>query len=177
MQGCGRESLSFPHCSKTTSSFRKMQHIERKIQTRNLVNAEANKLYSLINEALADKVGEKVIKFTPHKTWTVKIRKIIDDIISESESNGFRIWFQFGLDWVWLCIDKTYKTSEASVGYVKQDVFLCNLDGDIFVADDRKTCELRTDYTLDEFVSVQAEIRELEEKLSALKNQVRELTV
>jgi hypothetical protein len=154
-----------------------MQNIELKIQTRNLVNAEANKLQALINDALADKVGEKVIKFNPHKSWTVKTKKIIDDIICESEANGFRIWFQFSLNWVWLCIDKAYKTSEVSVDYVKQDVFLCNLNDGILLADDRKTCELRTDYTLDEFVSAQAEIRELEEKLSALKSQIRELTV
>lgn len=153
-----------------------MQHIERKIQTRNLVNAEANKLYSLINEALADKVGEKVIKFTPYKTWTVKIRKIIDDIISESESNGFRIWFQFGLDWAWLCIDKTYRINDSVCDYVKQEVFLCKFNSDILVADDRKTCEFRTDYTLNEYDSAQAEIKELESKLSALKSQIRELT-
>lgn len=151
-------------------------NIESKIHTRNLVNAEANKLRALITDALADKVGEKVIKFTPHKTWTVKIRKIIDDIISESEANGFRVWFQFSVNWVWLCIDKTYKINDSVRGYVKQEAFLCNLNGDILVADDRKTCDYRTDYTLDEYNSAQAEIKELEDKLSALKSQIRELT-
>ena len=172
----GRESI-FPSRFRKSHLFRKMQNIELKIQTRNLVNAETNKLYVLITKALADKVGEKVIKFKPYKSWTVKIKKIIDDIISESETKGFRISFQFSLTSVWLCIDKTYKMGEVSVGYVKQGVFLCSLDGDILAADDRGTCELRTDYTLNEFVSAQAEIMALEKKLSTLKSQVRELTV
>lgn len=154
-----------------------MQNLELKIQTRNLVNAETNKLRALIADALADKIGEKVIKFTPHKSWTVKIKKIIDEIVSESEANGFRVWFQFSLNFVWLCVDKTYKTSEVSVDYVKQDAVLCLVNSDILVADDRKTCEFRTDYTRDEFISAQLEIKELEEKLSALKSQIRELTV
>lgn len=170
----GREIASLSHFH-FTSLFRKM-NIENKIHTRNLVNAEANKLYSLISEALADKVGEKVIKFTPYKTWTVKIKKIIDDITSESESNGFRVWFQFSTGWAWLCIDKTYKISDSACDYVKQEVFLCKFNSDILVADDRKTCKFRTDYTVAEYNSAQAEIKELEDKLSALKSQIRELT-
>ena len=157
-------------------TFRKM-NIENKIACVNLVNAEANKLRALITDALADSVGKKVIRFTPYKSWTTKIQKTINEIVADSEANGFRVWFQFSVNWVWLCIDKTYKTGEVSVDYVKQDIFLCNLNGDILVADDRKTCDYRTDYTLAEYDSAQAEIKSLEERLSALKSQIRELLV
>lgn len=152
-------------------------NIENKIHTRNLVNAEANKLRALITDALADSVGKKVVRFTPCKSWTTKIRKTIDEIVSGSEANGFRVWFQFSVNWVWLCIDKTYKIDNSVRGYVKQEVFLCNLNGDILVADDRKTCDYRTNYTLDEYNSAQAEIKSLEDRLSALKSQIRELLV
>jgi len=152
--------------------------LQRKVDTRNKVNAKANELQAEFAKLLQPFVGKKVIKLTPCRQWTKQVSAVIDPLISrEGLDTKFRIVFNFSAYSVYATVDTTYRLSEYSVDYVARSFYVCGLDGDCDgtsltgLPDLANFC---TDYTLDEVVQKMTELSELEAKVSDIKSELRE---
>jgi hypothetical protein len=154
--------------------------LQRKVDTRNKVNAKANELQAEFAKLLQPFVGKKVIKVTPYRQWTKQVAAVIDPLISrEGLDTEFRIVFNYSAYSVYATVDTTYRLSEYSVDYVKQEFTVCRLDGNCdgtSITGLPDLANFRTDYTLEEVVQKMTELSELEAKVADIKSQLREFT-
>lgn len=153
--------------------------LQRKVDTRNKVNAKANELQAEFTKLLQPFVGKKVIKVTPYRQWTKQVAAVIDPLISrEGLDTKFRIVFNFSAYSVYATVDTTYRLGEYSVDYVARSFYVCGLDGDCdgtsLTELPRDPANFRTDYTLEEVVQKMTELSELETKVADIKSQLRE---
>lgn len=150
------------------------KNLARRVSTRNAVNVMANELRIHFREVLTPYIGKKVIKFSPYKTWTVKVKNDLQQIEQWMQDQRFRLSFEFSLSRVWVDLDKTFQVTEHSCEYVKQQFTICEFDSDILTSCDIKHDKFRTDYTVKELIETRSKIRELESQVSLLKSTIYE---
>jgi len=151
--------------------------LAKEVATRNLVNKTANEIQAEIQSLLLPLVGKKIIKTTPYRTATKKLKELLAPIEERLHKDKFRLVFEWGYGHtVYAVLDTTYQSGEYHVSYVKRDIYICSLDNDTLKGEWRETEPGRTDYTVEEITNTREEIRRLEAKVSALKSQIREFT-
>lgn len=158
----------------THPDYTQEKNLERHVSTRNAVNTMANELRLHFREVLTPYLNKKVLKFSPYKTWTVKVKNDLQQIEQWMQDQKFRICYEFSLSRIWVDLDKTYQNSEHSVDYVKQQFTICIIDSDILTSLDINHDKFRTDYTVEEIVETRQKIRELESQVSNLKSSIYE---
>jgi hypothetical protein len=152
--------------------------LQRKVETRNKVNAKANELRIELAKILQPFVGKKVIKVTPYKQWTAAVSKVLYELTSAPEFDGphegsFRLVWDFYQYSIYATLDTTYPVSDSSVDYVKREFAVCPLDGDLLkgfpVVD-----PARTDYTVDGVTEDLTKLEELRAEVSTMESKLRE---
>lgn len=150
----------------------------KEVATRNLANKTANEIQAEIQSLLLPLVGTKIIKTTPYRTATKKLKELLAPIEERLRKNKFRLVF----DWsyghtVYAVLDTTYQSGEYSCKYVKRDIYICSIVSvDLLSGEWRESEPGRTDYTVEEITKTREEIKQLEAQVSALKSQIREFT-
>jgi hypothetical protein len=150
------------------------KNLARRVATRNAVNTMANELRIHFQEVLTPYINKKVIKFSPCKTWTVKVENDLQQIEQWMWDQKFRICYDFSLTRVWVNLDKTFQVAECGCEYVKQQFTICEVDSDILTMCEIKHNKFRTDYTVEELIETRNKIRELESQVSQLKSTIYE---
>lgn len=145
------------------------------VATRNKVNSKANYVCSYLLDLFANYEGKKIVKFTPHKTFTASIKKEIEQLQQQLAEQKFRLSFYFGHGSISAELDTTYLVSECAVNYVKQDFYLAQYVCETGVLS--KIYDIhsfRADYTEEEIINKRAQIKELKTALSELKSSIRD---
>lgn len=161
----------------THPDYTEEKNLARHVSTRNQVNVMANELRVHFKNILGPYTGKKVIKVTPYKYWVKSIEPASHNLRDWMQEEGFRLTFTFGDSCIFANLDKTYKNSEHSVNYVKQEFTIalirdCILeDCERFIGD-----KFRIDYTAEEIAETRKQIRDLESQISQLKSNIREFT-
>jgi hypothetical protein len=149
--------------------------LQRKVDTRNRVNAKANELQAEFAKLLLSFVGKKVIKETPYRSWTKRVVEVIEVLTSGAGYlDGCCLVFDFYDYNVWGTLTCTYRVSESTVEYVKRDFLVCTLNGDLLHGCSEAANPARTDYTVDEVIAKFTELEELEAKVNEVKSQLLE---
>lgn len=152
--------------------------LAKEVATRNLVNKTANEIQAEIKLLLLPLVGTKIVKVTPYRSATKKLKELLAPIEERLHKNKFRLV----IDWsyeraVYATLDKTYQSGEYSCSYVKRDFYVCSIvNGDLLSGEWREPEPGRIDYTVEEITKTREEIKYLEAQVSALKSQIREFT-
>ena len=149
--------------------------LQLEVDTRNRVNQVANDFRIEAQRTLWAFQGRKVVKVTPYRTWTSRVRSHLD-LIRLPE--GFRLVWEMGYGRrIYANLDATYPMPGGhGVQYVKQDMFVCLLEADevTLSAESLKLEDFRTDYTVTEIQQAWDQARKHEEAASALRSQIRE---
>ena len=142
---------------------------EAKVIARNKCNAKANYVSKYIHDFLSQYIGKKVVKNTPYRTWTAKIKSELDDLHCNQCSNGYRLFFRYSNT----SITAELQFFQQDIGYTKKDFFICTIENDVLV----KICEpasFRTDYSFEEVSEIYQQIKTLESQVSDLKHSIYE---
>lgn len=150
------------------------KNLSRQVATRNAVNVMANELRLHFYEVLSRHVGKKVLKVTPYKTWTAKVKEEIAQIEKWVDGRGFRMCYELSCDSIWVELDKAYPVGEYAVNYVKQIVTIGKVEDCVLVSCDIKYEPYRTNYTAEEVQETREKIAELDREISALQSSIRE---
>lgn len=137
----------------------------------------ANELRLHFKNVLTPLVGQKIVKVTPYKSWTVKAKKELQSIEKWMEEQKFRLSYTITDYRIWVDLDKTYNVSESSVNYVKQEFTICELSNQVILESCDLDCEkFRVDYTVEEVTETRKKIRDVENQLHELKSSIREFS-
>lgn len=159
--------------------------LQRKVDTRNKVNAKANELQAEFTKLLQPFVGKKVIKVTPYRQWTKQVGTLLCEQTLVAEFAGpwngsFRLSWDFCNYTVYASIDTCYRLTDSPdspVEYVKRAFAVCRLDGNCdgtSITGLPDPANFRDDYTLEEVVQRMTELSELEAKVADIKGELRE---
>lgn len=141
------------------------------VATRNKVNSKANYVRKYLQDFLQDYIGKKIIKVTPYKTFTAKIKDQLADFDDRLIEQKYRLVVSFFDHNVYAQIDTTYAVSEYGVNYVKQEFYVCSVENCILT--EIRECEtFRADYTEQEITDKRAQIAELDRQISALTGEM-----
>lgn len=148
--------------------------LELKINTRNIVNAKANYVRKYMQDMLRDQfMNKKIVKFTPYKSFTAQVSKQLDELQQRLSEQKFRLVFNFSMYRICATIDMTYRDSDVSVAYVKQEFYVATIDDKTGVLTEIADCDdFRSDYTVQEIINKRTKIAELDRQLSALKSEM-----
>lgn len=149
---------------------------QAKVDTRNAVNAMADRLHTDLTTLLSPYQGKKIIKATPYRGWIAKLKPFMDAKQEAAQSCGYRLCFSFSNSFIGCELDRTVPVPGTSgVEYVKAyfSVATVNNDG---VLSHVHTGPLgyRTDYSVDEVNAKFARIDELRAQMRELQSEVRE---
>lgn len=150
------------------------KNLARQVATRNAVNVMANELRLHFREVLSRHVGKKVLKVTPYRTWTAKVKEELLHIEEWMEEQNFRMRYELSCSSIWVEIDKTYPVGEHTVNYVKQIITIGKVEDCVLVSCDIKCEPYRTNYTVEEVKETRKKIAELDREISALKSSIHE---
>lgn len=167
--------------------------LAQQVEARNRLNAKANELAALLQEALKPYIGSKVIKVTPYTSWTKKVAEALDKVTSDLPSfyseSGMRILHGYRLTYniydysVYVELDTVYRNVRnvgESVGYLKVEFRLCSLNGDHLASQQLSAVEpiteRRTDYTVQELTEKRTKLLELEQEVRELKSELGEFS-
>lgn len=156
-----------------------LEILSNKVNCRNSVNAQSATLSKHLQEYFSDKVGKKIVKFTPYKQFTKAVKDDLDKITALIEENtSFHIWFETGYSSVWCVVQRSYKVSDHAVNYCKREFHVAcfNKESGLMNDDKREIGEFRSDYTVDEIVEARNKIKALECQLSEIRSQIREIS-
>jgi hypothetical protein len=147
--------------------------LDLQVTTRNKVNSKANYVSTYLQSLLSNYFEEKVVKFTPYKTWTAQIKKEIEELQQQLQSNKFRIVFHFGHGNVYAEIDTTFPVSGNGVRYVKQNFYVARFSEDTGVLTEVSSVDsFRTDYTVQEITDKAQKLSELDKITYELKSEL-----
>jgi hypothetical protein len=151
---------------------------QAEVDTRNAVNAMAERLHAELTTLLAPYQGKKIIKTTPYRGWIAKLKPLMDAKQDAAQSCGYRLVFSFGTGWLACELDRTVPIPGTSaVEYVKTYFTFASVD-DAGILSHVHTGPLghRTDYSVEEVNTTFARIEELQSQLRDLQSEVREFT-
>lgn len=143
---------------------------EAKVIARNKCNAKANYVSQYMHDFLSQYIGKKVVKNSPYRTWTAKIKNELNDFISAHNVPGSSLWFSFSNT----AVTAEVKLFNQESGYSSKSFFICVVENDVLV----KTCEpasFCTDYSFEEVSEIYQQIKTLESQVSDLKHSIYEL--
>lgn len=161
----------------THPDYTEEKNLARHVSTRNQVNVMANELRLHFVKILKPYIGKKIVKVTPYRYWVVKVDLEMQKLQNWMNEQGFVLTFTICHSCIFANLKKTYKISEHSVAYVKQE-FTVALISDVMLEDCEKFIEgkFRIDYTVEEVTETRKKIRSLESQLSELKSTIREFS-
>lgn len=159
----------------THPDYTEEKNLARHVSTRNQVNVMANELRLHFIKILKPYVGKKIVKVTPYRYWVIKVDLEMQKLQNWMNEQGFSLTFTIGHSCIFANLKKTYKISEHSVAYAKQE-FTVALISDVILEDCEKFIEgkFRIDYTVEEVTETRKKIRDLENQLNKLKSNIRE---
>jgi hypothetical protein len=143
------------------------------VATRNKVNSKANYVCAYLINLLAQHEGEKVVKFTPYKSFTAQIKKEVEQLQQQLAEQKFRLTFYFGHGSISAELDTTYPIGQCSVNYVKQDFYLASYvceTGALKVYD--VIHSFRSDYTEQEIINKRERLAFLDREMSELQGEL-----
>jgi hypothetical protein len=150
-----------------------INQLELEVATRNRVNQKAIECRIALQEALKPFIGKKVIKYNPYKTWTVAVKTKLNEVEKQLRlaEDKFRLVYDISLSLVWITVDCTYDVpGKCGCEYVKRDIAICTIDGDILVDLTDDTIQPRTDYTVEEVIHNIEEMKKLREQISNIRS-------
>lgn len=152
-----------------------IEFLELQVAARNEVNAKANKLGESLRDFFLARMGQKVIKTTPYRSFAAKIKVQLDTIVdfAELESRQMSIVFDTGSEYsVYATLKKRFDYDERS-HFQRCMIYVCSLQ-DLCVAEFKKCEPRRTDYTVQEVIEKRKRIAQLDREISELKGSVRD---
>jgi hypothetical protein len=143
------------------------------VATRNKVNAKANYVSTHLQSLLSNYLEKKVVKFTPHKTWTANVKKEIDKLQEQLKEQQFRIMFCISHGNISAEIDTTFPVDGGSVRYVKTWFYIGRFNEDTGALTEVSWIDsFRTDYTVQEITFKSEKLKEYEEICRSLKSEL-----
>lgn len=151
----------------------RINQLELEVATRNRVNQKAIECKIALQEALKPFIGKKVIKYNPYKTWTAAVKAKLDEVQKQLRlaEDKFRLVYDISVSIVWITVDCTYDIpGTCACQYVKRDIAICAIDGDILADLTDDTIQPRTDYTIQEVTDNIKRMEELREEISKVRS-------
>ena len=150
----------------------------KEVATRNLVNKTANEVQMEIQKLLLPLVGKKILKVTPYRSATKKVKELLNPIQDRLQAHGFRLVFDWNYSHtVYATLDTTYQATEHGCNYVKKEIYICSIvDFDLLSGEWRESEPGRTDYTEQEVIATRQEMARLDAMVSELKSKMREFS-
>ena len=147
------------------------------VATRNGLNSKAMEAQQRLVALLTPYLGRKIRKISGYGGWVAAVDRDLDRFRAELQAEGFRGWLACQSTWCHLQIDITYRLPDTNhCSYVKANLSICKVDEAGLLVEIFPLAERRTDYTLEWVEAVSAEARKLEDKLSQLRQSIREFT-
>lgn len=140
-----------------------------RIDARNRINAEANRLADTIARLLMPWVGRKVYKTTGGGGWVASLKTTMYGL---QRPAGFRLSYEVGVYALWAHLD----LFSLNTGYVKRSFWIGDIgEGGVLTELRSKPLNARTDYSLEAAQATQDRITALEVELAALRGDLAEL--
>ena len=147
--------------------------LDSQVAARNEVNAKGNEIGEELREFFLQRINQKVIKVTPYRTWTAKVKNELEPLIdyvglaAQQMSITFETSFQYN---VYATLKKRFDLNGRTY-YQRRSIYACSLR-DLCVAEFKKCEPERTDYTVEEISAARKRIAELDREISSLKGLV-----
>ena len=144
--------------------------LELKVEAVNYQNRRINSMREWLNASLQDWVGKKVRTVSGYGAWVAKLRPEMDAVVEEFSGGDFHahVWFQASDYSLW-AHHKVRIDREHGCDYLERSIYIgkCVTGGYMQAADgvlqDLRVLEegdkLRTDWTVDEVLALQARER------------------
>lgn len=149
------------------------EFLELQVAARNEVNATGNELGEKLRDFFADRMGQKVVKVTPYRTFTAKIKGELEPLVDHAklDSQGMSIVFDTSYEYsVYATLTKRFSHNERS-HFQRYMIYVCSLQ-DLRVVEFKKCEAQRTDFTVEEIIGKRKRIAELDREISELKGSI-----
>lgn len=149
--------------------------LEKRVKTRNLVNAKATEVRGEICRLLEKHDGRKIIKVTPYRSFVKPVGESLGALQRILQDQGFRLIFDLTSTYrVYAALDTTFPCGEHSVDYVKKLFCVCGLEDDVLANLVIEHEEFRSDYTVEEIIELRKRREELDQQLRDVKHRLEE---
>lgn len=150
------------------------QALEVQVAARNEINKAANEFRTVIQEFFRERIGKKIIKVTPYRSLTAKVKDDLDPILRLFGQRDFQITFDRSYSYnIYCTIRKNVEIGNRSVCF-SQTVHACSLEQDKVKDDWRECLQYREDFTVEEILEKRKRIAELDREISELKGSIRD---
>lgn len=143
-------------------------YLAAKVACVNQTNDYANKLYSILVDAIRPFVGKKVVKQTGELTEALK--KAIPELPSNTKLHVYCSTYRtYSLSWE---VKSSYVTGEWGCDYYSASVSVGRIDNHVLVGIVPTCPEYRTDITVEEIQQKREKYEQLKKEADAAKNEI-----
>jgi hypothetical protein len=148
------------------------EFLELQVAARNEVNEAGNELGEKLRDFFAARMGQKVIKVTPYRRFTAKVKSELGPI-ARLDSKEMSIVFDTSCEYsVYATLTNRFSHGGRS-HFQRYMIYVCSLR-DLCVVEFKRCEAQRTDFTVEEIIEKRKRIAELDREISELKGSIRD---